>query len=352
MEAQIVAEPQQEKSDKPVVIEYAGKGAQRAAALLLGLGPEVAGAVFRLFSEQELRQIALGAKLLRKANAMAIPDALSAYVNSMDSVGGDAQAGDEMLREFVAKSVGHDVSRRAFDGVALIKAPEDALAIISMAEAEALAMILQREQPQTVALLLSAIDGAKSGQVMDYMPDTMRAEILRRMAQVDAISPEVLLEVAQAVANELKTVNAGGLRKVDGKSAALEILRRQPNARQAEFVAEIEKEDPALAADLKSKLFTFEDLSSLTDRDIQALMKEVDTNRLTVALKGATQDLRDKILRNMSSRAAEMLADDLAAMGAVRLSTVEAAQAEIAQLALGLSEQGKITIVGLADKML
>ncbi len=330
----------------------AGPGAQRAAALLLGLGPELAGPVFRQFSESELRHIALGAKSLRKAGPSAIPDALKTFVATMDRVGGDAAAGDEMLREFASRSLGTELTRRAFDGVLPPPPPDEVLGPVAQADPEALAMVLVREQPQTVALVMSSIDPERAGLVMSHFPEERRPEILRRMATVESVAPEVLREVGQALSAELKSVVAGGMRKVDGKSAALEILRRQSNQRQTEVVAEIEKEDPTLAAELRQKLFTFDDLQSLADRDVQTLLKEVDSNRLTMALKGAAADLRDKILRNMSSRASQMLIDDLSAMGAVRLATVEAAQAEIAQLALQMSEQGKITIVGLADKML
>jgi flagellar motor switch protein FliG len=172
------------------------------------------------------------------------------------------------------------------------------------------------------------------------------------MATVESVAPEVLREVRQALTLELQAVVAEGMRRVDGKSAALEVLRRSAGNQQAEVLAAIEKDDPTLAADLRNKLFTFDDLTRLSDRDMQALMKDVDTNQLPLALKGAADELKDKFLRNMSSRAAQMLSDDLAAMGPVKLALVEEAQAAIAKMALELSEKGRITIIRATDKML
>jgi len=162
----------------------------------------------------------------------------------------------------------------------------------------------------------------------------------------------VLREVQQALSHELKQLLAEGMRKVDGRAAALEILRRTPAAQQTEVLAAIESQDSELAQVLRGKLFTFDDLVRLSDRDVQSLMKDLDSKRLTIALRGATQAVKEKFLKNMSTRAAQMLEDDMAAMGPVKLSEVEAAQAEIAKTAIDAAEKGRITIVRPTDKML
>lgn len=332
--------------------DHVGQGAQRAAALLLGLGNEVASVVFRMLGEAEARQIAVGAKELRRASAKAVPEALRAFVESMERVGGDAAAGDDVLRAVAEHALGEEVARRAFDGVAAPKPPDEVLGPIADADPEALAMVLSREQPQTVALVLSALAPEKAAAVMMNISETQRPQIVRRMATVESVAPEVLREVRQALTQELQAVVAEGMRRVDGKSAALEVLRRSAGAQQAEVLAAIEKDDPALAEDLRTKLFTFDDLTRLSDRDLQALLKDADSNQLPMALKGASDELREKFLRNMSSRAAQMLSDDLAAMGPVKLAVVETAQSAIAKLAIELSDKGKITIVRPTDKML
>jgi flagellar motor switch protein FliG len=332
--------------------EPTGRGAARAAALLLGLGPEVAAAVFRELGETEVRRIAVGARELRKAPPAAVPDALGAFVESMERVGGDAAAGDDLLREVAEKVLGHDAAQRAFDGIAAPRPPDEFLGPIAEADPESLAMVLGREQAQTVALVLSALSPEKAAAVMEHIPEAQRAQIIRRMATVESVAPEVLREVRHALTQELQAVVAEGMKRVDGKKAALEMLRRAPSAQQAEVLAAIEKDDATLGADLRTKLFTFDDLSRLTDRDVQALLKDVDQSQLSMALKGASPELREKFLRNMSTRASQMLSDDLAAMGPVRVSLVEAAQATIAKAALEASDKGRITIVRPTDKML
>lgn len=342
-------------SDKPSTVPAklpAGPGAKRAAAVLIGLGPQVASDIFKQLTELDVRRVAAGAKELRRASPTAVTDALKTFIEAMERVGADATAGDELLLEIAVKALGGEVARRAFDGIVPPPPPDEALGPIAQADPEALAMVLAREQPQTIALVLSSIDSERAAQTMEHLPEAQRPLILRRMATVESVAPEVLREVGQALASELQAIVAGGLRRVDGKNIALEVLRRSPSEQQREIVAQIEHDDAALAAELRSKLFTFADLSNLHDRDVQVLLKGVEATQLTVALKGSTDELKDKLLHNMSSRAAEMLRDDLAAMGPVKLSAVEAAQAAIVKTAMELSEAGRITIVRPTDKML
>jgi flagellar motor switch protein FliG len=337
-------------SNNPATRRDAGPGTQRAAALLLGLGPELAAAVFQHLDEGTVRAIAIGARNIRRS-PNAVPQALGSFVDSLDTVGGDAATGDGVLREIASQVLGADMARRAFDGVAPPPLADEVLGPVALADPEALAMILAREQPQTVALVLGAMEPARAGMVLKLIPEAQRPQILRRLATLEAVAPEVLREVGNALSIELRAAVSSGMRRFDGKGAAVELLRRTPAAQQSEAVQEIEKDDPELAAELRTKLFTFQDLTNLSDRDVQTFLREVDTSRLAVALKGAATNVKDKILKNMSSRAAQMLSDDISAMGPVKLADVELAQSELVKIAFTLAEQGRITVVGPADKM-
>jgi len=332
--------------------EAAGPGSLKAAAVLLGIGPDTAAAIFRQLAEGELRRVALGAKNLRRTPPQTVPEALDAFIAAMQSVGGDAAAGDDVLRDVAAKALGADAARRAFDGVMPPPPPDEVLGPVSQADPESLAMVLHREQPQTIALVLSSLDSWRAAAVVEHLSDKLRPDVLRRMTTIESVAPEILREVGQALSAELKALVAGGMRKVDGKSTALEILRRSDPEEQAAVIAEIEKDDPNLAAELRGRLFTFSDLVVLADRDLQVLLREIEGNKLVLALRGATAEVRQKFLANLSARAAEMLADDLAAMGPVKLSMVEAAQTEIAKTAQDLAQQGRITIVSGSEKLL
>jgi flagellar motor switch protein FliG len=333
-------------------IEKAGPGATRVAALLMSLGQDLAADLFRRLGELEVRQVALGARGLKRQGTTVMPEALNAFVSSMQDAGVDALGGDEMLRRVATETLGADAVKRTFDALPPSHVPEELLGAVADADAESLSMVLAREQPQTIALVLSSLTPERAALVMDRLPVSMRPQVVRRMALVEGVAPEVLREVRQALTSELQSLVAEGMRKVDGRNAALEILRRSPAAEQAEILSNIEKDDSQLANDLRSKLFTFEDLIRLSDRDLQTLMKDLDMKQVTVALKGGSPEVRDKFLKNMSSRAAELLQDDLSAMGPVKLSEVEAAQGEIAKVSIDAAEKGRITIVRPTDKML
>jgi flagellar motor switch protein FliG len=329
----------------------AAPGSVRAAAVLLSLGPEVATHVFRHLGEDDVRKVASGARELKRTSAPVVTDALKSFIEGMQGITGDLASGDEVLREVAENALGTEVARRAFDGVAAPPPPDEVLGPITEADPEALAMVLSREQPQTVALVLSAMAPERAAAVMMHIPEPLRPAIIRRMATVESVAPEVLREVRSALTSELKAVVAEGMRRVDGKGAALEVLRRASATQQAEVIDSIEKDDPTLAADLRAKLFTFDDLVRLTDRDIQTMLKDADPNQLPLALKGASDELRAKIFRNMSSRAAQMLQDDIAAMGPVKLALVEQAQQAMTRLAMELAEKGKITLIRATDKL-
>ncbi len=333
-------------------IDKAGMGAKRVAALFMGLGPEAAARLFKEMTELEIRQIALGSREIRRMGPNAIPDSLSTFCESMQAAGVDALGGDSMLRKMATDLLGPDTVKRTFDAEPPAHMPEDLLGPVASADAESLSMVLAREQPQTIALVLSSLKPERAAQVMDRLPLAIRPQVVRRMAVVEAVAPEVLREVRNALSGELHALVAEGMRRVDGRLAALEILRRSPATQQTEILAAIERDEPNLANELRSKLFTFEDLTRLSDRDLQSLMKDLDMKQVTVALKGGSPELREKFLKNMSSRAAELLQDDLAAMGPVKLSDVEGAQAEIAKVAIEAAEKGRITIVRPTDKML
>jgi len=338
-------------ANAPAVKDEVGPGTRRAAAVMVGLGPEVAGGLFRLMSENEVRQIARGAKELRNAGPGVVTDALQEFIDSLDGLAGETVAGEHLLRDAATRALGDDLVRRAFDGISP-PTPDEVLGPVSHADPESLAMVLAREQPQTIALVLSALGTEKAGAVLAFLPVGIRPSVLRRMALVESVAPEVLKEVGEALAQELKAIVAGGMRKVDGKGVAVELLRQVPSQQQGEVVEQIEREDPDLAGELRTRLFTFEDLSNLLDRDIQTLIKEIDLNQLSVALKGASPGVKDKFFKNMSTRAAQMLADDMQAAGPVRLAIVEKAQADLVLVALDLAQKDRITIVRPADKMI
>ena len=328
----------------------AGAGAQKAAAVLLGVGPEVAAQIFKTLDERIVERIAAGARDLRHDPAI-VPAALDAFVNAMTSLNADAYGADGYLREATARAMGLDVAKRIFDVQLEEKPVSENFTALSEADPESLAMLLSRELPQTAAVVLSILDRTRALAVLKHIPVEQRPQIVRRLATLESVAPEVLREVGQGLTEELSASVPANTRRVDGHSVAVELLRAVPAAQQSEVVGEIEKDDPELAATLRGKLFTFGDLMNLTDRDMQTLIREIDMSQLSTALKGAPDAIKARFTKNMSSRAGQMLEDEIEAMGPVKLAAVESAQAELVKSAFSLAEQGRITIVNPTDKM-
>ncbi len=336
-------------AESPVATE----GARRSAAIVLALGPDVSRGILSHLSEDDMRALAAGAKSLREQPPQAMSSALRTFVDSLGGFETDMLAGDGLLKDLLAEALGLDVAERAFAEDRPPAPPDEILGPLLEAEPEDLALLLAHEKAQTVALLLSAMDPAKAIEIFERLPEENRSKIVQRVARVESVSPEVLEDVVVALVSELRSMGSRrGRRKLDGKAAAIEILRRIPAADQSAAIEEIEDQDPELADALRAKLFTFEDLINLGDKDIQTMLKEVDVTQLTVALKSATDTVKTKILENMSGRVAQMLLDDLESMGPVRLSDVEKAQEDLVRVVMSLAEDGRITIVSGNEAML
>ncbi len=325
--------------------------AQRALAVLLAMGKPAAQAVLKHLQDVDLRKLAAGARHVRHTPETLMM-ALGEFASAMEAPSAPWQAADGVFRQWVSEALGP----AAMEAATLHDLPrpppsEEVLGPVATADTEALAMVLGREHPQTMALVLSALEPSRALAVVNKLPAALQSEVIMRMARVEVANPDLLKEVGQALAGELRAAAAGGVRKMDGKTVALEVLRNKPAAEQAELVKKLEEQDPELAAELRSKLFTFEDLIHLPDRDIQALLKEFDTKVLMVALKGASPAAANKVFKNMSSRAADMLKDDMSAMGPVRLADVEEAQGQLVAIVGKLAADGRIRLIGPADKM-
>jgi flagellar motor switch protein FliG len=338
-------------TDRALAELTTGPGAQRAAAVLLGLGPEVASQIFKTLDESVVERIAAGARDLRRDPSI-VPAALDAFINAMSGLTADAYGADSLLREATTRAMGIEVAKRIFDTKFESEAPmSENFTALAEADPESLAMLLSRELPQTAAVVLGILERPRALAVLKHIPVEQRPQIVRRLATLESVAPEVLREVGQGLAEELTASVPANTRRVDGHTTAVELLRAVPAAQQSEVVGEIEKDDPELAASLRGKLFTFGDLMNLTDRDMQTLIREIDMSQLSTALKGAPDAIKSRFTKNMSSRAGQMLEDEIEAMGPVKLAAVESAQAELVKVAFSLAEQGRITIVNPTDKM-
>ena len=324
------------------------QGLEDAAILLISMGEEEAAEVFRHLTPKEAQK--LGEKMARTKTIQRdrYERVLLRFEEQVHDAGLLELDTDEYVRRVMRRALGDDKANLLIDRIVRVN---DAPGIdnLKWMDPAAVADLLRREHPQIVAVILIHLEPEQVSEVLRRFPEGHRNEVMIRLATLDGVQPAALKELSDV----LSKVLAGGdrMRKANmgGVKSAAEVLNLLGTAIEASVLDYIRETDSELAQKITDSMFTFDDLMRVDDRGIQALLKEVQSESLLVALKGATDDLREKIFRNMSSRAAEMLREDLASRGPVRVAEVEAEQKEILQIARRLSDEGQLMLGGGSD---
>ncbi|KDB52328.1 flagellar motor switch protein FliG [Sphaerotilus natans subsp. natans DSM 6575] len=324
------------------------QGLEDAAILLISMGEEEAAEVFRHLTPKEAQK--LGEKMARTKTIQRdrYERVLLRFEEQVHDAGLLELDTDEYVRRVMRRALGDDKANLLIDRIVRVN---DAPGIdnLKWMDPAAVADLLRREHPQIVAVILVHLEPEQVSEVLRRFPEGHRNEVMIRLATLDGVQPAALKELSDV----LSKVLAGGdrMRKANmgGVKSAAEVLNLLGTAIEASVLDYIRETDAELAQKITDSMFTFDDLMRVDDRGIQALLKEVQSESLLVALKGATDDLREKIFRNMSSRAAEMLREDLASRGPVRVAEVEAEQKEILQIARRLSDEGQLMLGGGSD---
>lgn len=213
-------------------------------------------------------------------------------------------------------------------------------------DGQSIASFIRSEYPQTQAIVLAYLDPALSGEVIGLLPERVRSEVIMRLATLDRVNPVILKELDEVIKAEMLATGAAKNTSIGGIECAAEIMNYLDKASETAILSQVEESNPTLVEEIRELMFVFEDLASLDDRGIQAIMKEVSNDILTLALKTASEELKGKMLRNISQRAAQMIQEELDLMGPVKLTDVEHAQQEIVKIARRLEEEGKIVLSG------
>ena len=204
---------------------------------------------------------------------------------------------------------------------------------------------VSKEHPQTIALILSQLDPNQAAGVLNGLRDEIQADVAFRIAQMENISPQVLRELEDSLADNLQAILTGQVTEIGGPKAVAEILNRTGRSTEMAVLERLDAADPELAEKVRNQMFTFDDISYLTDREIQMVLREVDTKELAIALKGASTEVKDRFLTNMSDRVAAMMKEEMNFMGPVRMSDVEEVQLRIVQTVRQLEDAGQVTVV-------
>jgi flagellar motor switch protein FliG len=318
-------------------------GTQRAAILLMSLGEQDAANLLKQLDAKDVQKLGMAMAELKEVSRDQMTSVLETFIGVVDGKADMASGSQEYVRRVLTQAVGKQKTDLLLDRVSTGQTGQGIEALKWM-EAKAVAQIISSEHPQIGAIVLSHLEPEQSAAILPLLSDQMRTEVLMRIASLNEVPQSALTELDQLVEKQANASAPVPLRKIGGARTVANILNAMEKDKSGEELGKIEKADTELHGQIKDLLFIFDNLLDVDDRGIQALLREVGSETLAVALRGAEPDVQDKILKNMSKRAAEILKDDMEARGPVKLADVEAAQKEIVVIAQRLAEEGTITL--------
>ncbi|MDD3294302.1 MAG: flagellar motor switch protein FliG [Geobacteraceae bacterium] len=320
-------------------------GTDKAAILLLYLGPEATSKIFEHMEDMEIKRISQSMAHLGHVPRNAIQQVVNEYMDITDPETGIFSQGEEFVRKILEKALGPAKAEILLKELSVANYG-DMTDMLSNMDSKTIANFLSQEHPQTIAVILAKLKAKHTSEIIGYLPQELQAEVVMRIADVDQVSPEIIADIEDVMRMELSAAGAVQRFKVGGVEKVVDMFNHFDRSREKQILDKLDVMKPPLAEVIRKHLFTFEDFIHLDDRGVQSIMREVSNDTLTLALKAATDELKEKIFRNISSRAGEMIKEDLEVMGPVRLSDVERAQSEIIKIVRRLEEEGQLVIAG------
>ncbi|MCX7898443.1 MAG: flagellar motor switch protein FliG [Rhodocyclaceae bacterium] len=328
-----------------MAVSQTDEGLEKSAMLLLSLGPDAAAEVLKHLGPREVQKLGhtmAGIKSVPREKIEALLSELEAHA----AKGAGLAADEEMIRQMLTKALGDDKAANLI-GRILHGGDTSGIEALKWMDAATVADLIKNEHPQIIAAILVHLEYDQAGEILKHFSDRLRNDVVLRIATLDGIQPIALRELNEALSRLLAGA-AANVKKaaMGGVRHAAEILNYVGQAAETAILDNVREYDPDLAQKILDEMFVFENLLDVDDRGVQLLLREVQSDTLVLALKGASPELREKIFKNMSQRAAEMLREDLESKGPVRLSEVEAAQKEILKIARRLADEGQIQLGG------
>lgn len=321
-------------------------GPQRAAILLLTLGEEDAAEVLKHLSARDVQTVGTAMAGLSRVSREQVEGVLDRLSEDMSQQTALGMGTEDYIRKMLVSALGESKAGGLIDRV-LLGHSSKGMESLKWMESRAIAEMVSQEHPQIIALVLAHLDPDQAAEVIGYLPDRMRSDVVMRVATLDGVQPQALSELG-AVMQQQFSGNAKSMKsaKIGGLKAAANILNAMDGSRETEIMASIKGQDEVLGGHIEDLMFVFEDLLEIDDKGLQLLLREVPSPTLVTALKGAEPAMREKIFANMSKRAADMMRDDLEVKGPVRLSEVDAAQKEVLMAARKLADSGQLNLSG------
>lgn len=320
-------------------------GIERAAILLLSIGEHSAAEVLKLIGPREVHKVSSAMAGLRNVSTEQANSVLNEFV---DAVGRETSYGvgsHDYLRNILIKALGEDKAGNIIDQVLKVE-DSSGLEQLKWMDSRSIVEVVKLEHPQIIAVVLSYLDSEQAAEVLAQLPEKLRADVLLRVAVLDRLQPSALQELNRVIEEQFLGNSLAKSSGLGGVKTAANILNLMDASLEGNIMEQVTEYSAELAEKIHDLMFVFDNLVDISDRGIQSLLREVSSETLVLAMKGADQLLKEKIYKNMSKRAGEMLRDDLEAKGPVRLSEVEAAQKEILAIARRLAEAGDIALGG------
>jgi flagellar motor switch protein FliG len=325
-------------------------GTERAAIFLLSLGEHEATEVMKHMGAKDVQRIGAAMTQLRNVSRNDVSQVLSDFNLSVEGHTSLGVGVDDYLRKVLVGALGEDKARGVIDRI-LFGRSSKGLEALKWMDPRAVAELIRQEHPQIIAIVMAYLDSDQAAEVLNHFPDPLRADVVLRIATLDGIQPSALHELDEVIEKQFAGLT-GGLKTsvLGGVKSAANILNFMDSTAEANVVELISKVDESLGSKIQDLMFVFDDIAEIDDRGVQEVLRAVPSDKLLLAIKGADEALKQKIFKNMSQRAAEMLKDDLEAKGPVRLSEVEAAQKEILAIVRKMSEAGTIQLGGKGEE--
>jgi flagellar motor switch protein FliG len=339
---------------KPDNLEYESlKGFDKAAILINYLGQNAVKVLLKRMDDGDIRKLLSVMNKYRVVPIHVTKRVLEEYYEMISEAEEYIFSESVASKDMIVDALGEDRARGILGGLNIASGASRSLESLEMVDAKSLATFLVSEHPQTVAVILSHLEPEKKGEVLKRLPEALQAEVVLRMANLEHVDPELIIEIDKVLKNQLANTASVEQGTLGGVQPVAEMLNVMDKNTESSIMSRLEEKDPLLAEEIRKLMFVFDDIIKIDDRGIQVLLKEVANDKLLLALKTASEEIKNKFFKNLSQRAAEMLREDLSSMGPSRLSDVEGAQQEIVNAARRLEAEGKILIArgGSEDAM-
>jgi flagellar motor switch protein FliG len=321
-------------------------GMQKAAVLMVSLGDDTAANIFKYLEEDEIQTISREIAITKHVQPEQAEEVMEEFHTMAQARSYISQGGIDYAKKLLIKSVGPEVARKIIDR--LVKALESSAGFTSLERAnpQQLSKFIQNEHPQTIALILAHLNASQAAELISSLPEALRSDVAMRMASLQEISPEVVRRISMILEQKLEALGTFATEAYGGVRAVAELFNRMDRTTGRTVLEKIETENPQLAASIRDLMFVFDDILLIDDTGIAEILKRADRKVLTIALKGTSEELQNQFFRNMSTRAVELIKEEMEFMGPVKLKDVEKAQHEIVEIVRQLEEEGVISIGG------